>query len=109
MILTDDYIYYNTDTTNIFTNLLNLMNPVAPMENVVVFPTTEQIASATRTFSTESRLEECCAVCQEDIEPSAEVRQIKQCTHVFHKGCVDQWFEQSVFCPICRLDIRDAV
>jgi hypothetical protein len=109
MIYADDYIYYNTDTTNLFTNLLNIMNPIplAPMENVIVFPTNDQIASASRTFSTESQLEECCAICQEDIESSVEVRQIRQCTHVFHKDCVDQWFEQSVFCPICRLDIRE--
>ena len=108
MVYADDYIYYNTDTANIFTNLLNIMNPM-PMENVVVFPSTEQIAASTRVFTTETQLEECCAVCQEDIEPTVEVRQIKQCTHVFHKDCVDQWFEQSVFCPICRLDIREAV
>jgi len=109
MIYADDYIYYNTgDTTNIFTNLLNIMNP-GPMENVVVFPSPEQIAAATRVFTTDTRLEECCAVCQEDIEPAVQVRQIKQCTHVFHKDCVDQWFEQSVFCPICRLDIRETV
>jgi len=109
LIYADDYTYYNTaDNTTIFTNLLNIMNPM-PMENVVVFPSTEQIAASTRVFTTEARLEECCAVCQEDIEPSVEVRQIKQCTHVFHRDCVDQWFEQSVFCPICRLDIREAV
>jgi hypothetical protein len=110
MLLADDYVYYNTNSTNVFTDLFNIMNPMplAPMENVVVFPSREQIAAATRTFRTDRQLEECCAVCQEDIEPAVEVRQIKQCTHVFHKDCVDQWFEQSVFCPICRLDIRDA-
>ena len=112
MIYADDYIYYNTaNTTNLFTNLLNIMNPMplTPMENVIVFPSREQIAASTRVFRTDARLEECCAVCQEDIEPAVEVRQIKQCTHVFHKDCVDQWFEQSVFCPICRLDIRETV
>lgn len=112
MIYADDYVYYNNmGTTNLFTNLLNIMNPMplTPMENVIVFPSPEQIAAATRVFTTDVRLEECCAVCQEDIEPAAQVRQIKQCTHVFHKDCVDQWLEQSVFCPICRLDIREAV
>ena len=110
MFYADDYIYYNNTDTSIFTDILNIMNPMplTPMENVIVFPSPEQIAAATRVFTTDARLEECCAVCQEDIAPAVQVRQIKQCTHVFHKDCVDQWFEQSVFCPICRLDIREA-
>jgi hypothetical protein len=110
VLLTEDHLYY-TPTSNMFSDLLTMLNPMplAPMENVIVFPSNEQIAAATRVYSAQSRLEECCAVCQEDIEPSAEVRQIKQCTHVFHRDCVDQWFEQSVFCPICRLDIRESV
>ena len=30
------------------------------------------------------------------------------CTHQFHQECVDLWFTRSVFCPVCRADIRHA-
>ena len=34
-------------------------------------------------------------------------RRLLNCGHEFHRPCIDQWFSQSVLCPICRNDIRD--
>ena len=50
-----------------------------------------------------------CAICQEHTyaagESSYQWRRI-HCSHQFHKECIDSWLEQSVFCPVCRADIR---
>ena len=52
-----------------------------------------------------------CAICQEhtyaDGESSHQWRQL-HCSHQFHRECVDSWLEQSVHCPVCRADIREA-
>jgi hypothetical protein len=75
-----------------------------PMEDVIVAPSTEQIRLATTVSNTP--MDDNCAICQEEVMPDAEIRTINQCNHAFHKGCIDQWFDRSVFCPICRIDIR---
>jgi len=52
-----------------------------------------------------------CSVCQHhDLEDGEEApwRRLA-CGHEFHQTCVDHWFSQSVFCPVCRHDIREAV
>jgi hypothetical protein len=35
-------------------------------------------------------------------------RILNSCQHVYHRGCIDTWFERSVFCPSCRHDVRDS-
>ena len=77
------------------------------MENVVVRPTQDQITNATSILTLTDTSDITCTVCQEPIEPDVPVRRINQCEHQFHKACIDCWFERSVFCPMCRLDIRD--
>ena len=77
------------------------------MENVVVRPTQDQITNATSILTLSDTSDSTCTVCQEPIEPDVPVRRINQCEHQFHKACIDQWFERSVFCPMCRLDIRE--
>jgi len=77
-----------------------------PMEDVIVAPSTEQIRIATTVSKIEKPLDDNCAICQEEVIADSEIRKINLCNHAFHKGCIDQWFERSVFCPICRIDIR---
>ena len=108
MAFSDEYIYYDTTHANhgdLFNSILNLMG--GPMEDVIVSPSNDQVAASTDTYLTPTALEENCAICQEEIETSVEVRKIHACDHIFHRPCIDRWFEQSVFCPICRVDIRE--
>jgi len=108
MAFSDEYIYYDTTHANhgdLFNSILNLMG--GPMEDVIVSPSNDQVAASTDTYLTPTALEENCAICQEEIEASVEVRKIHACGHIFHRPCIDRWFEQSVFCPICRVDIRE--
>ena len=77
-----------------------------PMEDVVVSPSTEQIRLATTVSKMETSMDDNCAICQEEVLSDSDIRTINQCKHAFHKACIDQWFDRSVFCPICRIDIR---
>jgi len=45
----------------------------------------------------------CCSVCLVEFDKEDEVR-VLDCSHVFHKDCIDQWFTGSTVCPLCKRD-----
>lgn len=93
--------------TNILTNLIRPTNLTQSFsEAVVVRPTQAQIDSATTVQASTDTTEETCTICQDDIEANTQTRKINACGHMFHKNCIDQWFERNVKCPVCRHDIR---
>jgi hypothetical protein len=47
-----------------------------------------------------------CSICQDSIISTDSCRRLSPCSHVYHRSCIDQWFERSVHCPTCRHDIR---
>ena len=80
------------------------------MTPVVVRPTQEQIDIASSiTPHTEVEASHICTICQDhgSAEETPEWREIESCGHLYHKKCIDRWFETSVQCPVCRADIRD--
>lgn len=44
-----------------------------------------------------------CSICFETI--MSDQLHCLPCAHVFHDSCVRRWFEQSVSCPVCRLQL----
>jgi hypothetical protein len=47
-----------------------------------------------------------CTICFDKFVKNERYRELP-CKHMFHKRCVDRWFDKSVNCPMCRQDIRD--
>ncbi|KAL9131541.1 MAG: hypothetical protein Q9217_000555 [Psora testacea] len=46
---------------------------------------------------------ERCLVCLEDYQVGEEVRQLAQCSHLFHRECIDEWLTTGRnSCPLCR-------
>ena len=44
-----------------------------------------------------------CVICTEDIRDTA----VKlNCTHLFHKDCIDRWINIHEVCPVCRAEIK---
>ncbi|KAA8533528.1 hypothetical protein F0562_031038 [Nyssa sinensis] len=47
--------------------------------------------------------EQRCAVCLNCMQASNEVRELRNCCHVFHRDCLDAWIDKGhVTCPLCR-------
>ena len=89
-------------------NAVALLNVTLPNPNnfltpVHVYPTRAQITSSLQTYAGPSSSN--CAICQELI--SSGGCRIRQCGHVYHRGCIENWFSMSVRCPVCRHDIRE--
>ena len=76
-------------------------------ERVAVYPTNEEIETATSRYNATRRQEDICAICQDDIEANQDMRRINHCGHYFHRDCIDTWFQGNVHCPTCRHDIRE--
>ncbi|OAY26956.1 brassinosteroid-responsive RING protein 1-like [Manihot esculenta] len=54
---------------------------------------------------------ETCAVCLSQLKEHDEVRELRNCCHVFHKECIDRWVDHDhdhdhddnhKTCPLCR-------
>jgi hypothetical protein len=83
---------------------------------VPIVPNAAEIAAASRVLeSTGVAADTICTICQEHdsprdisgtVNPSNGWRLLTNCTHTFHKDCIDRWFEAHAVCPICRADIR---
>lgn len=45
-----------------------------------------------------------CSICLEDFDNSKQICQLVQCSHLFHKICVINWYNISnkLSCPYCR-------
>jgi len=45
-----------------------------------------------------------CAVCLNGVERHEEIRILTNCSHIFHRGCLDKWVDHGQrTCPLCRL------
>lgn len=47
-----------------------------------------------------------CVVCLSTYQQGEELR-LLPCGHKFHKECVDEWFHCSVYCPLCKRNMKD--
>lgn len=44
-----------------------------------------------------------CTVCLALVNASDEVRELSNCSHIFHRECLDGWVDQGrITCPLCR-------
>lgn len=113
------YTFSSTDTTandrdaQLLTSILGLFaSPTLAggtsfLDPIPVYPTSTQINQAsTVRISNNTDSENNCSICRENFVEGEELRHLNNCSHTFHKVCIDQWFRTNVHCPICRDDIR---
>jgi len=48
-----------------------------------------------------------CPITQSPFQSTDRITRIKQCGHCFIEDSLNDWFNQSVRCPVCRYDIRE--
>lgn len=76
------------------------------MDPVPVPLTSAQLAQNTTVETLTVDSEQECAVCRDTMLTGATVRKITGCSHMFHRSCIDIWFQSNVRCPNCRHDVR---
>lgn len=54
----------------------------------------------------ENRSLNTCAVCLNQLSMQDEVRELRNCCHVYHRECIDRWVDRDhdnhMTCPLCR-------
>lgn len=51
-----------------------------------------------------------CGLCGEDlIKEEKKMTAFPECTHIFHKDCLEGWFEKNVECPYCKVGGRSGL
>jgi hypothetical protein len=79
---------------------------------VTVRPSQIQIDNASRLVrysDIETPNSSSCAITLEPFASEDMVRQLHHCGHIFFPEPFNQWFNNSVRCPVCRHDIRTSV
>jgi hypothetical protein len=76
------------------------------MDPVPVPLSSAQLAQNTTVETLTADSEQECAVCRDTMLTGATVRKITGCSHMFHRSCIDVWFQSNVRCPNCRYDVR---
>jgi hypothetical protein len=109
----------NIATTNLLLSLLGIGSGIIPLPPirrqtatnpwtpVLVRPSPEILSSNTQLLmGSAAPPNSSCSICQDSITPTDSCRKLTPCSHIYHRICIDQWFERSVHCPTCRHDIR---
>jgi hypothetical protein len=107
-------MFEHENTVNPLTDFMRVLQyALAPpaaaanfMEPVIIRPTQQQIAA--NSTIVEITTNEACAICQENMESTEQIRRLNRCHHMFHNECISTWFQQNVHCPTCRHDVRVA-
>ncbi|MDA9846586.1 E3 ubiquitin protein ligase [Flavobacteriaceae bacterium] len=53
------------------------------------------------TYSGNGEEEEICTICIEEFKEGDIIRTL-HCNHIFHKKCIDEWFDKKEVCPNCN-------
>jgi len=80
------------------------------LQNVIIYPTYEQIDNATRFIIYDSLnvyRNTQCPITLEQFQDGDHLCEIIQCGHIFKHSSLMNWFSRNVRCPLCRHDIRD--
>jgi hypothetical protein len=107
MLLRQDFFDLLARYNNAIAQPITLTFPLDTFLNttVVVRPTIDQVNNELQLYTPCSENPQTCSVCQESIS-SAGVS-LRGCSHVYHRVCIQTWFQSSVRCPVCRRDIRE--
>ena len=104
--------FISLGSVNLSTFLNQLLQDSLPenlddLEDVSIIPTDEQLRNNTTVQRLEQNHADNCAICQDQMMATHDVRTITHCQHMFHLQCIDTWFQRHIQCPCCRHDIRD--
>lgn len=82
---------------------IRLEIPPEFFDNIPVVPSAEELRTALEPIDMP---EGECPICRETYTETDEVVRLRNCNHSFHRLCANVWYGRSVYCPICRNDIR---
>ncbi|XP_051132099.1 probable E3 ubiquitin-protein ligase XERICO [Andrographis paniculata] len=67
----------------------------------------DSLATTTLGSILPERQDMSCAVCLNRLRKNSKVCQLSNCSHVFHKHCLERWlsYDNRLTCPLCRASL----
>jgi hypothetical protein len=53
--------------------------------------------------------DDCCSICLEEMTVGEQVKKLPNCSHLFHKVCIDMWLNRSNNCAVCNCQVFDNI
>lgn len=105
-----NYTNYN-NYTNHYTNTDNNLTyeQLVELEPVKIGLDIKNINSNSFVYTFQDKLVlhiNICIICQEFFKNNNEIIRELSCCHPYHLKCIDRWFEENTFCPICKHDFN---
>jgi hypothetical protein len=97
----------HNDFNSIIYAAIGGLRPNETMDAVVVAPTEAQISNGSTICTSLRESDSPCSICQDSIQEGEITRHLSYCGHIFHRNCIDTWYQRNVHCPVCRHDIRE--
>ena len=58
----------------------------------------------TKKLNKSNENKQTCVICLENYKIGDNISTL-QCLHLFHRGCIEKWIREKLWCPICRYKI----
>jgi len=105
--------FEGTDIGSIITRLITqVMNASDPQPIGI---TEQEITENTQTMDSDVHIEthtdetpdnqRMCTICQDEYQDGQIIRRLNNCTHLYHKSCIDTWLTDHRTCPQCRTNV----
>lgn len=46
-----------------------------------------------------------CVICFDDFQEDEDIIELKNCKHIYHKHCINEWLNVNAICPVCRKQV----
>lgn len=78
------------------------MNSVGTSRHISTTSINNHLINAIRDYRVNGPPYETCSICQNDMDQSQDLTEIRVCRHHYHRNCLNGWIINHSSCPMCR-------
>lgn len=99
-------VFYTALTSDNRINIQGTYEELIELEDIKVGLKMSNVNKNSHVYMSSSKLVlhiSLCIICQEYFNEKSDIIREMNCGHPYHLNCIDRWFEDHTFCPICKV------